>query len=188
MRSKSGAIKDALEYARSRKVLVVASAGNDDREAPIQFPTTESSVISVAATNLDDTRAGFSNFNNKVDLVAPGVSILSLYTAQGAGFASWSGTSMAAPFVSGALAIAREALGRGASPARVVGAVLDSAADITLQNPDYIGLLGAGRVDLAALTAELRRITGERSVPLPASLWLVAALLGMGIRQRRSTP
>jgi subtilisin family serine protease len=151
--SKSGAIKRAIDLAQAHAVLV-ASAGNDGHRAPIQFPSSEPGVISVAATDLDDRKASFSNFNLDVDLCAPGVSILSLYTGPQASYATWSGTSMSAPFVSGAVALVRGAR-PNLDPTEASELVLGTAQDISALNPDFQGLLGRGRLDLGRLAQAL---------------------------------
>jgi thermitase len=92
----------AINYAWERGVVVVASAGNDDKNksgAPASCPN----VISVAATDDDDDRAWFSNYGANVDVAAPGVSILS--TRRNGGYTSFNGTSMAAPHVAGLAAL-----------------------------------------------------------------------------------
>jgi hypothetical protein len=68
----------ALEYARRKGVLVVAAAGNSGAELKDFGPGGHESVLTVGATYFDDSAAEFSNFGDAVDLVAPGVEILSL--------------------------------------------------------------------------------------------------------------
>jgi len=102
--SPSPAMVDAIEDAP----LFVAAAGNNANDNDINpfFPANINldNIISVAATDYNDDLASFSNFGaNSVDLTAPGVSIAS--TIPGNSYAYKSGTSMAAPHVSGAGAL-----------------------------------------------------------------------------------
>ncbi len=111
----SRALHEALSYAYNHQVLIVNAAGNysSDNDNSSMYPANLDvpSVISVAAVNNLDRLASFSNFGSShVQVAAPGVSILS--TVPGNYFAGMSGTSMAAPFVSGLAALVwREAPG-----------------------------------------------------------------------------
>ena len=100
----SMALEDAITYAYNQNVLFVAAAGNSslDNDSNSQYPAnyTVPNVMSIAATNADDTLASFSNYGvNSVNFGAPGVNILSTYIPNS--FAYLSGTSMATPFVAG---------------------------------------------------------------------------------------
>ncbi|MHC4309328.1 MAG: S8 family serine peptidase [Planctomycetota bacterium] len=110
-RAYSSAMKEAIDYAHSQGVIMVASAGNNYFTSP-KFPAYYEHVISVAATNSDDEKALFSNYGNWVDIAAPGVDILSLRaedTSRGTVHDKYttvmSGTSMACPHVAGACAL-----------------------------------------------------------------------------------
>jgi subtilisin family serine protease len=106
----SHALLDAIEDAGDAGMLFVASAGNHGQNTDVapQYPSSYDPphVVSVAATNHLDSRAGFSNFGRvSVDLAAPGVDILS--TLPFGVYGRKTGTSMAAPHVSGAAALVR---------------------------------------------------------------------------------
>ena len=100
-------LEKAIKYAVNNNILVVCAAGNEgDGNAnnfEYSYPASYVDVISVGAVNQKGVPANFSNSNLVVDLVAPGVDIISTYPNNQ--FASLSGTSMAAPHVSGSLAL-----------------------------------------------------------------------------------
>ena len=86
-------------------IATVNSSGNQRFTDGTSFPACITDSITVGATDKSDVIASFSNSSPVVDLLAPGVSINSSVT--GGGFASFNGTSMAAPHVAGALAVLR---------------------------------------------------------------------------------
>lgn len=100
------ALAAVIANLRSHGVAVVASAGNDGASDGISHPACDSAAVSVGAVDDEDQFAAFSNSAPFLSLVAPGVSVLS--SIPGGQFGFMSGTSMAAPHVTGALAILRQ--------------------------------------------------------------------------------
>jgi subtilisin len=130
-------------------VTYAVAAGNSAADANTFVPATYSQVITVSAladfnglpgggaaatcrADEDDTFANFSNFGADVDLIAPGVCILS--THLGSGYNTFSGTSMASPHVAGAAALYKSA-NPGATPAQVKAA-LQSAGNLNWSDAD----------------------------------------------------
>jgi len=105
----SQALSDAIAASGNAGMLFVASAGNaaSNNDAIPSYPASYNlpNIIAVAATDRNDALASFSNYGaTSVDLAAPGVDILS--TTPNNTYSSFSGTSMAAPHVSGVAALA----------------------------------------------------------------------------------
>jgi thermitase len=144
-------LHDELLEARKEQVPVIASGGNNNNEQ-MHYPATEpldQLVISVPATDPDDVKADFSNFNTLFDVSAPGIGIYSTYPNNQ--FATSDGTSMAAPFVAGEIALIK-ALDNPENPTPVdqIEQLVQSGVDnIDAENPDFIGKLGTGRANFA---------------------------------------
>ncbi len=100
-------LERAIKEAINKDILVVCAAGNDgdgnSESFEYSYPAAYPDVISVGAVDKNGVPASFSNSNLAIDLLAPGVNILSTFPNNQ--FAILSGTSMAAPHVSGSLAL-----------------------------------------------------------------------------------
>lgn len=147
--STGDALHDAICRSVRAGVTYVVAAGNNNANAANTVPAAYNEVITVSAladfnglpgggaaptcrSDVDDTRANFSNFGADIDLIAPGVCILSTY--KGTGFATLSGTSMASPHVAGAAALYKSTHPT-ATPSQVKSA-LQSAGNLNWNNSD----------------------------------------------------
>lgn len=151
--SSSAVLDQAVQYAQSHGVLVVAAAGNDGATTP-SYPAALPGVVAVGATDAAGGRASFSNHGDWVTLAAPGVNLYSTVPTAGSemepapsdGYQHLSGTSMATPVVAGAAALLL-----AAAPSLTADQVKQSLVSTA---HGYQGLgLGTGQVDLAAALA-----------------------------------
>ncbi len=155
------ALDVATQYAISHGVVVIAAAGNErETGSPVEYPGALSGVVAVAATDQNDSYGSFSNAGSYVDLSAPGVGILS--TLPGNQYASWSGTSMATPYVAAAAALvqARATAGLGSLAVPELTGILTGTAD-DLGPPGRDNDYGFGLVDPLAAVAAVAGPTPE---------------------------
>ncbi len=125
----SQSLFDAISRANAANILFVAAAGNDglSNDSTLRYPSSYNvaNVIAVAAIDVNGALASFSNFGAaQVDLGAPGVGVWST-TAKDT-YSSYNGTSMAAPHVTGAVALYAAAK-PGSSAAQIKNAILTGA-------------------------------------------------------------
>lgn len=100
----SATLDAAVETLISRGLPVVVAAGNSASDACLNSPARTPGAITVAASDVNDRFASFSNYGSCVDVIAPGESITSTWFTSTTSAAVLSGTSMAAPHVSGIVA------------------------------------------------------------------------------------
>ncbi|GAA3353338.1 S8 family serine peptidase [Saccharopolyspora gregorii] len=160
--------KDAVEYARDKGVVVIASAGNET--APLcDTPAWERGAMCVAATDRAEKKASYSNFGLKLDfkaVAAPGgagdgtcegdiVSTVPRGTGTKCGDADYdalAGTSMAAPMVTGVAALLTA---QGRTAEQVEQALIDTAhAPGSDKTGQFSLLTGHGVIDAAAAVAQ----------------------------------
>ena len=142
----STTLQNAVNYAYGKGVVIVAAAGNDGSSS-VSYPAAYNGVIAVGATDSSNQRADFSNYGSRLDLVAPGVSVLSTYP--GNRYQSMSGTSMSSPIVAGGACLMLAAFpGYAGKPDDVAGKLTSTATDLGCAGFDTA--YGYGKLNLAA--------------------------------------
>ena len=156
--------QSAISYAVDKGAVVVASAGNEAQRgnAP-SYPAAFPEAIAVASITSSGARSSFSNYGSYVDIAAPGSSV---HSTTPSGYESWSGTSMAAPYVSAAAALVAARYPQ-LSPAQVRDLLERSADD--LGDPGRDDFFGAGLVDPAGALSLAGPIIPSNPVEPPGS-------------------
>lgn len=159
--------QSAISAANARGVLVVVSAGNSSMDASAQVPAACEDVIAVGATNSSGARASFSNFGDKVDVMAPGEGILS--TRYGGSTTTLSGTSMSSPHIAGLLALVKDIL-----PGLSVGGALEvlGSGALPVSCTGAPGGCGLGLVDAGAVLAA-SWVHSDGALPAPLLVQVV---------------
>lgn len=138
-----GTYSDVVSYAASKNVLIVAAAGNHNKNASLEIPGTCSKVLAVGAVAASGARAGYSNFGGKVAIAAPGgdkgssactEATCIVSTALGGGYEARAGTSMASPHVAGVAGLL-VSLRPDLSANQIAKCLTDNAVKITTDKP-----------------------------------------------------
>ncbi|MFG3206226.1 type VII secretion-associated serine protease mycosin [Streptomyces sp. NPDC048192] len=171
------ALHNAIDDALNRKIVVVASAGNDGLDGNVKptYPASYPGVLAVAASDRNNERAPFSQSGDWVGVAAPGVDMIS--TVPKGGHCSDNGTSFSAPYVAGVAALIKAK--HPDWTAREVVAQIEQTAERSIAGHDR--LVGWGVVDpVRALTEDDHPIEAPRpdaglthvEAPTPAKLTL----------------
>ena len=161
--------QNAINGAVSRGTAVVVAAGNSNTNVSSSVPANCANVIAVAATTSTGARASFSNYGAGIDISAPGQAILSTLnsgsTVPGsASYASYNGTSMAAPHVAGVVALMQAVATTPLSPAQIETLIKNTARALP---GACSGGCGAGIVNADAAVSAV--LNGGGGTPPPTS-------------------
>ncbi|MCK5314266.1 MAG: S8 family serine peptidase [Anaerolineales bacterium] len=152
--------KLAIDNLRSVGIATVVSSGNSDYRDSIGAPACISSAISVGSTTKVDVVSSFSNIASFISLLAPGSSINS--SIPGGGYAYFSGTSMAAPHVTGAWALLK-----AKAPSASVDQVLNALQSTGIIIDDIRS--GGTVVDLPRIQVDAAVAAMDVNTPTPIS-------------------
>jgi subtilisin family serine protease len=144
-------LRDTIANAVEQGIVVVAAAGNSGT-SKVQYPAGYHDVVGVTAVDGNSIKADFANFGTEwVDVAAPGVAIMStMISEQGAGYATWSGTSMATAFVSGAAVLVVEKWNvESAHDDALLAQLVETGLTLDALNPIYAGQIGR-QLDVSA--------------------------------------
>ncbi|WP_083632252.1 S8 family peptidase [Domibacillus antri] len=175
----SDIFKSMVDNANANGVLVVAAAGNDGTADgsgdTVDYPARYESAIAVAAVDSSYNRASFSSAGSTVEIAAPGVSIVAPYLNNG--YARSSGTSMAAPYAAGVLALLKQ-VNPTMTNAELRSKLTESSKDLGTAGRDPFYGFGltqapAGSSKSANQSADLSPVTG-----LTANMQSISALPG----------
>jgi len=177
-------VSQAVNAANAGGDVVVVAAGNSgDVSESINAPGTATGAVTVGAVSEHSSPVGTVRHDDgiwlaafssrgptvdgrtKPDVAAPGVSVTAASSGSPTGYATMSGTSMATPYVAGAVVLAREAA-PGATPAQIRTALLGTAKDLGAVGTD--NEYGAGLIDVRALVDQVMGVSPVRRTAFPA--------------------
>ncbi len=170
------AVKKAIADAAASGAVVVTAAGNDSTPHTAFDPSSHQGIIVVGASDKNDRCTSFTNYGEGLDILAPGVGILSTYwnaPDNRSGYAYADGTSMAVPFVAGAAALL---MAEGLNNVETVERLISTARGPGLSCReegnryrilDVAAAFGVPRDDIGDADD-----TGEPSTPIPSALIL----------------
>jgi serine protease len=158
----SRTFQNAIDDAVSRGASVVVASGNDNLNAGFFQPGNCLNVIVVSGNNADGTRVKSANYGSIVDISAPGADIWSTWNygtatpSGGDAYVYQTGTSMAAPFVSGVIALAQAAAPKPLTPAEIRNLLMQNARAFPVGAPDQpdaaatVASARSGKIPVAA--------------------------------------
>lgn len=150
-----GYLKNAIDYATSKGVILVAAAGNDGCDCII-YPANYPDVVAVGASTVEDKRASFSSYGSNLDIMAPGAGTIKAPYWQNSNrttsyTSTANGTSIATPIISGAVALVKSKHSSATSK-QIVQILTDSTDRLPEMNSLYhTKQYGFGRINAAKL-------------------------------------
>jgi len=180
--SPSNVMANAVQDARAAGLIIIAAAGNDGNST-LSYPASYEGVISVAATDLGDQRAFYSQFNERVDIAAPGGDtstdqdadgfpdgVLSTLASLESGtqidfeYDFYQGTSMATPHVAGIVALMKS-VNPDLTPPLLDQLLSSGAMTVDLGASGRDDDFGHGRID-ALLAVEAAQQLADGTIPI----------------------
>ena len=171
---------EALNYALSKGVLPIVANGNEGQFLPF-YPAACPGVLSVGASGTDDKRAVFSNVGSWLNVVAPGQDIISLQHSNERGYLYMSGTSMAAPFVTGTIGyLLSFDEGQKLTPYQIKKILEDTADKVDKDNAPFGSYdakghslyYGYGRVNVLEAAKCVKKVSGAKPIPEANSFYI----------------
>jgi PKD repeat protein len=161
----SHANQEVINYATQFGSVILAAAHNFNSLLK-HYPASYTGVLSVAAVSVNDVKTSYSSYGPAVDIAAPGGGTEGgiLSTLPNNAYGRLSGTSMACPMVAGCFGLLK-AYNPTWTAEQLITQVLGTADNIDTLNPNYIDLLGTGRVNAY-------RFMSEQNVQMPQKLKL----------------
>jgi subtilisin family serine protease len=152
--AEAGRDENGNQVGPMRGGIVIFAAGNDD-DNDQYYPGFYDKTLAVGGLTNQDKKAWYSNFGNWVDMSAPGGETFVandpkgvLSTIAGNQYAFFQGTSMACPHVSGVAALIVSKFGGiGFTPEMLRGRLTQLVDNVDAADPDFVGLLGTGRLN-----------------------------------------
>lgn len=144
----SSILDAAVQTSIAAGIVYIAAAGNSDEDACNYSPARIPEVITVGATDMDDSRAEFSNHGECVDIYAPGRGITSTFNRNDSDTLTMSGTSMAAPHVAG-IALNLLAQKPLSFPSEIKEHIVSNAGSFENDVDDRIGRLAYSLIDIS---------------------------------------
>lgn len=148
-------LEEAIKHAINKGIIIVAASGNHDDKKLFNepnYPASYDYVVSVGSVDKYNIKSYFSNYNEYVDIVAPGSSVRGLRYDDLKDYKSGSGTSYAAPFVTAAAALCLN-VNPDITPADFLSLIEQTAVDLGEEGKDVY--YGYGLLDMKGMLGKL---------------------------------
>jgi len=164
------------DYCYNKGCVMLASAGNEGNQGnPINYPAAYDHVIAVGSVNGNDTKASSSQYGTWIDVMSPGgtYSGYGVFSTAYTGYTTMSGTSMACPVAAGLCGLILS-VNPNLTPDKVEEVLETTCDNIDVQNPSYVGQMGAGRINAYAAVQEAQNTISTVYADFTANSTLVS--------------